>query len=298
MNFTNLIELIRPTHWIKNFFVFIVPILHFKVLNFNEFNNLLITFLCFCLFSSAGYVLNDWFDREKDTYHPQKKLRPFACGKMNFYHMTIIFGLLLGVGFVALNFINGLAKIVLLIYLFTTILYTSFLKSIALVDISIISFGFVLRLYSGSISTNLDVSVELLIITFLLCLFLPLSKRRDDLIIGLNQRHRESLNYYNKDLIDNLLIFCLASFFSVLIFWSVSKDTIDRLGTNGLPLLLPFILIAIFRYMQFIFVFKETGDPIIIFFKDKLLQIILLLILLIFILIRIYEFDLNKISIS
>ena len=36
MNFTNLIELIRPTHWIKNFFVFIVPILHFKVLNFNE----------------------------------------------------------------------------------------------------------------------------------------------------------------------------------------------------------------------------------------------------------------------
>ena len=159
--------------------------------------------------------------------------------------MTIIFGLLLGFGFVALNFINGLAKIVLLIYLFTTILYTSFLKSIALVDISIISFGFVLRLYSGSISTNLDVSVELLIITFLLCLFLPLSKRRDDLIIGLNQRHRESLNYYSKDLIDNLLIFCLASFFSVLIFWSVSKDTIERLGTNGLPLLLPFILIAI-----------------------------------------------------
>ena len=99
MNFTNLIELIRPTHWIKNFFVFIVPILHFKVLNFNEFNNLLITFLCFCLFSSAGYVLNDWFDRETDTFHPQKKLRPFACGKMNFYHMTIIFGLLLGVGF-------------------------------------------------------------------------------------------------------------------------------------------------------------------------------------------------------
>ena len=157
---------------------------------------------------------------------PKKKIKPFACGKMNFYHMTIIFGLLLGFGFVALNFINGLAKIVLLIYLFTTILYTSFLKSIALVDISIISFGFVLRLYSGSISTNLDVSVELLIITFLLCLFLPLSKRRDDLIIGLNQRHRESLNYYSKDLIDNLLIFCLASFFSVLIFWSVSKDTI------------------------------------------------------------------------
>ena len=75
---------------------------------------------------------------------------------MNFYHMTIIFGLLLGFGLVALNFINGLAKIVLLIYLFTTILYTSFLKSIALVDISIISFGFVLRLYSGSISTNLE----------------------------------------------------------------------------------------------------------------------------------------------
>ena len=125
---------------------------------------------------------------------------------------------------------------------------------------------------------------------------LPLSKRRDDLIIGLNQRHRESLNYYSKDLIDNLLIFCLASFFSVLIFWSVSKDTIERLGTNGLPLLLPFILIAIFRYMQFIFVFQKQGSNYKAI-KDKQLQIILLLILLIFILIRIYEFDLNTISI-
>ena len=83
-------------------------------------------------------------------------------------------------------------------------------------EIEFLIFSGSIQSVSGSISTNLDVSVELLIITFLLCLFLPLSKRRDDLIIGLNQRHRESLNYYSKDLIDNLLIFCLASFFSVL----------------------------------------------------------------------------------
>ena len=68
MNFTNLVKLIRPNHWIKNF-IFIVPILHFKFLNLAYINNLLITFVCFCLFSSAGYVLNDWFDRKKDIFH-------------------------------------------------------------------------------------------------------------------------------------------------------------------------------------------------------------------------------------
>ncbi len=297
MNFTNLVKLIRPNHWIKNFFVFIVPILHFKFLNLTYINNLLITFVCFCLFSSAGYVLNDWFDRKKDIFHPLKKSRPFASCSMKFFHMVLVLSVLLILGFILLFFINGPAKIVLLIYLLITILYTLFLKSIALVDIVIISFGFVLRLYSGSISTNLDISIELLIITFLLCLFLPLSKRRDDIILGMNEKHRKSLNFYNKDLIDNLLVFCLASFFSVFILWSINSDTATRLGTNALPLLLPFILISLLRYMQFIFVLKETGDPVIILFKDKFLQINLLIILLIFILIRTFELDLNNLLI-
>ena len=111
------------------------------------------------------------------------------------------------------------------------------------------------------------------------------------------EKHRKSLNFYNKDLIDNLLAFCLASFFSVFILWSISSDTATRLGTNALPLLLPFILISILRYMQFIFVLKETGDPVIILFKDKFLQINLLIILLIFILIRTFELDLNNLLI-
>ena len=161
--------------------------------------------------------------------------------------MVLVLSVLLILGFILLFFINGPAKIVLLIYLLITISYTLFLKSIALVDVVIISFGFVLRLYSGSISTNLEISIELLIITFLLCLFLPLSKRRDDIILGMNEKHRKSLNFYNKDLIDNLLAFCLASFFSVFILWSISSDTATRLGTNALPLLLPFILISILR---------------------------------------------------
>ena len=133
MNFTNLIELIRPTHWIKNFFVFIVPIIHFKFLNFNEFDNLLITFLCFCLFSSAGYVLNDWFDRETDTFHPQKKLRPFACGKMNFYHMTIIFGLLLVFGFINLFIHNNFIYIIFKINCISRHIYYFFWFCIALI---------------------------------------------------------------------------------------------------------------------------------------------------------------------
>ena len=293
MNITNLIEIIRPKHWIKNLFILIVPIIHFDILDVITLTNLLITFISFCLFSSGGYVLNDWIDRKKDSLHPIKKLRPFASGKLIFNHMLIIFITLSFLGSILSINIDGNAKIILFLYFFVTICYSVVLKNIALLDIFAISFGFVLRLFSGSLSTNLEISIELLIITFLLCLFFPLSKRRDDINIGLDDNHRKSLKYYNKKFIDNLLVILLTSSFTVFILWSTSKETAERLGTNAIPLLLPFILIIILRYMQFIFVMNLSGDPVKIFFKDKFLQLMIFLTVLIFCFIRVFEFDLN-----
>ena len=154
-------------------------------------------------------------------------------------------------------------------YFITTILYSSFFKNIALLDIIIISFGFVLRLISGAFSTSLEISIELLVITFFLCLFFPLSKRRDDLHIGLDETHRYSLKNYNKKFLDSLIIICLGSSITVFILWSVSSETENRLGTDALPLLIPFFLIGIGRYLQLIFVLKNSSDPVMLLFKDK-----------------------------
>ena len=294
MNFKNLLDLIRPKHWIKNIFVFIVPLIHFQKIDSLTLINLLLVFISFCFFSSAGYVLNDWIDRIKDSFHPQKKHRPFSSGKLNFNHMLIIFFTFSSLGSITTININGNAKLVLFLYFLTTILYSTFLKNIALLDIFTISFGFVLRLFSGSISTNFEVSIELLVITFLFCLFFPLSKRKDDINNLLDHKHRTSLKGYNKKFIDTSLIICLTSCFAVFISWSVSNETAIRLGTNAIPLLLPFILLIMLRYMQFIFVMEQSGDPVRIFFRDRLLQFLICLTLIIFCLIRYLELDLNR----
>ena len=294
MILNNLIIALRPHHWIKNIFIFVVPILHFKILDLHYLINLFLTFICFCFFSSAGYVLNDWFDRFKDKLHPIKKHRPFSSGKLNFYHMLMIFTFLASAGLIILLNIKGNTQIIVIIYFITTILYSSFFKNFALLDITVISLGFVLRLMSGALSTSLEVSIELLVITFFLCIFFPLSKRRDDLQIGLDEEHRYSLKNYNKKFLDNLIIICLVSSITVIILWSVSSETENRLGTDALPLLVPFFFIGICRYLQLIFVLKNSSDPVFLLFNDKFLQIIIGIIIFLFGLIRFLNLSLKK----
>ena len=294
MILTNLINTLRPHHWIKNIFIIVVPVLHFEILDLQYLINLFLTFICFCLLSSAGYVLNDWFDRFKDKLHPIKKNRPFSSGKLNFYHMLMMFAFLSSAGLIILFNINGNVQIVVIMYFITTIMYSSFFKNIALLDITIISFGFVLRLISGALSTSLEVSIELLVITFFLCLFFPLCKRRDDLNIGLDETHRQSLKNYNKKFLDNLIMICLGTSITVFIFWSVSSETENRLGTDALPLLVPFFLICICRYLQLIFVLKNSSDPVMLLFNDKFLQIIIGITIFLFGLIRFLNLSLKR----
>ena len=72
------IELVRVKHWIKNLFVFAPLVFSLNLFSVEHFTKCLIAFFSFCCVSSAVYIINDLFDRERDRQHPHKKKRPIA----------------------------------------------------------------------------------------------------------------------------------------------------------------------------------------------------------------------------
>lgn len=75
-----IIKAVRPRQWIKNFAVFAGLIFSGTLLDKTNQLKTLEVFILFCIFSSATYLLNDIFDKERDRLHPFKKKRPIASG--------------------------------------------------------------------------------------------------------------------------------------------------------------------------------------------------------------------------
>ena len=82
------LSILRPGHWSKNVFVFAALLFGRKLIG--PANEIFIAvassiggFICFCLASSAMYIVNDVIDRKTDRSHPEKSKRPIAAGEIN-----------------------------------------------------------------------------------------------------------------------------------------------------------------------------------------------------------------------
>ena len=73
---------LRLKQWAKQ--VFLVPALVFsgEFLDPSAILRVLVAILSFSLLASAGYILNDYLDREADRQHPKKRFRPIASGDL------------------------------------------------------------------------------------------------------------------------------------------------------------------------------------------------------------------------
>ena len=79
----DILSLMRVSHYIKNFFIFLPLFFIQKIFEFELFYNTFLGFIAFSLCASSIYILNDIFDIKYDRRHPTKKDRPLASGKIN-----------------------------------------------------------------------------------------------------------------------------------------------------------------------------------------------------------------------
>lgn len=184
---SSFVSLIRPQQWVKNGFVLLPLFFGGQLLNLLCWEQAILTFLAFSLMASAIYCLNDLRDIEADRKHPRKRHRPLASGKLTPNHAIILMILLTLSSLVISLFLLGTAAIrvtaIILSYLLLNIAYCYKLKRYAIIDVFIISFGFVLRLVAGGIACDIWLSPWIVLMTFLLALFLAFAKRRDNVVL-------------------------------------------------------------------------------------------------------------------
>ena len=269
-----IVKLIRPHHYIKNLFV-LAPIF-FSGLITNEvlLNQSLIAFILFSLAASSVYILNDIMDVSEDRLHPKKKNRPIASGSVPVSIAWIILTCFVVASLVGSWYISANLTYVLILYIVMNILYSLGMKHLSIIDVTMISMGFVLRIFAGSVIIETDPSMWIILMTFLLSFFLGLSKRRDDVLMDANGlKVRKNIEGYNLDFVNAAMVVMASVVIFSYISYTISDLTQERLGTDYLYLTVLFVIIGIFRYFQITFVEENSGSPTKIMINDRFSQI-------------------------
>jgi len=258
-------KLMRPKQWLKNFFVFAAIIFSGK---FDDKHILLLNlgvFVLFCLVSSAVYVLNDLVDVEKDKQHPEKKNRPIASGKVSKIQAIVLEVGILCIVLAGSYLVNFRIAFVLIGYYLMNVLYSFKLKNIVIIDVMIITFGFVLRVISGGIATNVQLSSWLILCTILISLFIALNKRRSEIVTlkDNSSSHRKILEEYSVELIDNMLTIVTPSILITYCLYTFSSTQ-----SRTMMITIPFVLYGIFRYQYLVSKKNVGGKPEDVFQKD------------------------------
>lgn len=267
----------RVEQYIKNVFVFAPLFFDSQFQNIDNLLKVIFAFFCFCIASSSIYILNDYFDINEDKNHPQKSSRPIASGSISIKNGMLLMFLLMALTIITSWIISHELFMVIFSYIILNFLYSKWLKHIAILDVNIIAIGFILRIIAGSVVSNIVPSIWILLITYLLALFLGISKRRTDVVLAENGKDvRKNIEGYNLVFIDTILGILSSIIIVSYIFYCISPEIQLHYHSNLLYLSIIFVVNGIFRYLKLVFVDQSTYSPTKIVLKDRFIQITIL----------------------
>ena len=159
-------------------------------------------------------------------------------------------------------------------YWLMNIAYCMKLKQYAILDVSIIAIGFVMRVLIGGVTTDIFMSHWLVMMTFLVTLFLAFTKRNDDYRIyeQTGTKPRVSITGYNKTFINEATAIIASVTLVCYIMYTMSPEVIHRLGTRYVYLTSGWVLAGLLRYLQNMIVFGLSGSPTKSLVKDHFIQ--------------------------
>lgn len=231
----------------------------------------LVGFIVFCMITGCTYILNDLIDVEKDKLHPIKSQRPLPSGRLRKKTAVTAAAIVCFAGLFLAFFMSALFGIIVLAYLFLNVGYSVYLKNVVIIDVVAIAAGFVLRVAGGAVIISVTASQWLILCTILLSLFLGFSKRRHELVLleSTAINHRRVLEHYSPYFLDQMISVVTASTLICYALYTMSKDTIEKLGTSKLIYTIPFVLYGIFRYLYLVHQREKGGSPTEVLLTDK-----------------------------
>lgn len=255
-----LIKLARPKDWLKNAFV-LLPF-PFAIAGGAgvDFSQLLLGVCGFSLVASAVYALNDARDAERDRLHEKKRHRPVASGAVSVTQAYIFSAVLVAMGiFLGSQMTSERPVLLFCTYFGLQVAYSMGAKHIPVLDVFLLSSGFLIRVLLGCAILGVQASNWLLLCGSALALFIGLAKRRGDLVKGLDDSHRPVLAGYNLDFLEqSMAIICGTTVLSYALY--CLESTVWKPGFEFASL--PFVVFGMLDYLRNAHVHRAGGSPV------------------------------------
>lgn len=183
-----IIKGLRPKQWVKNVLVLAAPLSAgaAKLFNTSTLVDVAIAFVAFCFAASSIYLINDARDIEADRAHPTKRFRPIASGMLP-QKLAYVLAVVLILAAVVVSYLassgHGLV-IVMVVYIVLQLGYCFGWKHQPVIDIALVSSGFMLRAMAGGVAAGIYLSQWFLLVAAFGSLFMAAGKRYAEILLA------------------------------------------------------------------------------------------------------------------
>jgi decaprenyl-phosphate phosphoribosyltransferase len=271
-----IIKALRPRQWIKNVLVVAAPLATLGGNVHYDYRDVLykvgIAFVVFCLAASSIYLINDARDVDADRQHPTKRFRPIAAGVVA-PSLAYTLATALGAAALAISLVTVPALgLVIAIYLAIQLGYCFGLKHQAVLDICIVSSGFLIRAIGGGVATGIPLSQWFVLVTAFASLFVAAGKRYAELQLAerTGAKIRRSLENYTGTY---LRFVWTMSATAVVVFYGLWAFERDRHSGSWFAVSMIPITVAMLRYAVDVDG-GMAGEPEDIVLGDRVLQLL------------------------
>jgi decaprenyl-phosphate phosphoribosyltransferase len=269
---SGLVREARPKQWVKNILVLAVPFLAGKIAEPSVLLDAALAFVVFSMAASGIYFVNDAKDVEADRAHPTKCNRPIAAGLVPLpIAYVVATGLLVGSIGISL-LVSQMLAVVMAVYIVVQLGYCFGLKHQPVIDMCIVSSGFLLRIIAGGAAANLPISQWFMLVTAFGSLFMVAGKRYAEIILAekTGAKIRKSLEGYSASYLRFVWAISAAIVITTYALWAYQQHDISSIWST--VSIVPFV-VAILRYA--VDVDKGTaGEPEEVVLKDKVLIVL------------------------
>ncbi|UXA17865.1 decaprenyl-phosphate phosphoribosyltransferase [Mycobacterium sp. SMC-4] len=273
-----IVKALRPRQWVKNVLVFAAPLAALGddryVYDYREvLVRVLLAFVVFSLAASSVYLVNDARDVEADRAHPTKRFRPIAAGVVPQW-LAYSLAVALGAASVAISWlVTPNLALVMVVYIVIQLAYCFGLKHQPVIDICIVSSGFLIRAIAGGVAADVPLSQWFLLMMAFGSLFMAGGKRYAELQLAerTGAKIRKSLEAYTSSYLR--FVWTLSATALVLCYglWAFERDATGDTSWFVVSMV-PFV-IAILRYAVDVDG-GLAGEPEEIALKDRVLQLL------------------------
>ena len=262
----------RPKQWTKNLLVVAAPLAAGEVTEASVLGPTLVAFVAFCLASSAVYLINDCADIDADRLHPRKKHRPIAAGELSVAAALLVAAALIAVALAAGFLTTWQLGVLLVSYVVVQVLYSCWLKHEPVLDITMVTGGFLMRAVAGGLAAGLPISDWFLLVAGFGSLFIVSGKRYSELhTLGSEAGTRRSLVRYTDTYLRFVWSIAAAATITAYCLWAFEVSGDSEIPWHTFSIV-PFV-VGLLRYAVDIDA-GRAAEPEDIVWGDRLLQAI------------------------